>query len=53
MNVSFEFNRKYLYYFYLNLDVDKRMKLFYIGFRNIIFKDIFFSFKVFIFFFFE
>lgn len=48
MNVSSEFNRKYLYYFYLNLDADKRMKPLYTGLRNTISKDTFFSFKAFI-----
>jgi type I restriction enzyme S subunit len=48
MSVSSEFNRRYLYYFYLNLDADKRMKPLYTGLRNTISKDTFFSFKTFL-----
>ena len=42
------FDRGFLYYFYLNLDTDKRMKPLYTGLRNTISKDNFFSFKTFI-----
>ena len=42
------FDKKFLYYFYLNLDTDKRMKPIYTGLRNTISKDNFFSFKSFI-----
>lgn len=37
--------RKYLYYFYLNLDKKKRLKFLYRGLRNTIPKDSFFTFK--------
>lgn len=43
-----EFERKYLYYFYLNLDNDKRLRPLYTGLRNTISKDRFFAFKTFI-----
>lgn len=39
------FNRNFLYYFYLNLDNDKRLKPLYTGLRNTISKENFFSFK--------
>ncbi len=42
-----QFNKSFLYYFYLNLDADKRMKPLYTGLRNTISKDSFFSFKTF------
>lgn len=42
------FDRNFLYYFYLNLDADKRMKPLYTGLRNTISKDNFASFKTFI-----
>lgn len=38
-------DEKFLYYFYLNLDIHKRMKFLYTGLRNTITKDNFFSFK--------
>ncbi len=38
-------DRKYMYYFYLNLDEKKRLKFMYRGLRNTIPKDSFFSFK--------
>ena len=38
-------NNKFLYYFYLNLDTNKRMKFLYKGLRNTIPKDSFFAFK--------
>lgn len=41
-------NRRFLYYFYLNLDADKRMKPLYTGLRNTISKDNFFSFRTFL-----
>lgn len=43
-----EFNKSFLYYFYLNLDSKKRMKPLYKGLRNTIPKDSFFSFKTFV-----
>lgn len=42
---SEETDRKYLYYFYLNLDEKKRLKFLYRGLRNTIPKDSFFTFK--------
>lgn len=42
------FDRSYLYYFYLNLDSDKRLKPLYTGLRNTISKESFFSFKSFV-----
>jgi type I restriction enzyme S subunit len=42
------FDRNFLYYFYLNLDADKRLKPLYTGLRNTISKENFFSFKSFI-----
>lgn len=42
---SDETDRKYLYYFYLNLDEKKRLKFLYRGLRNTIPKDSFFTFK--------
>lgn len=42
------FDRNYLYYFYLNLDSDKRLKPLYTGLRNTISKDNFFAFKTFV-----
>ena len=41
-------NCKFLYYFYLNIDTDKRMNLLYAGLRSTISKDKFFSFKSYI-----
>lgn len=41
-------NRNFLYYFYLNLDADKRLKPLYTGLRNTISKENFFSFKSFV-----
>jgi type I restriction enzyme S subunit len=43
-----DMDRKYLYYFYLNLDSKKRLKPLYRGLRNTIPKDSFFSFKTFV-----
>ena len=43
-----QFDKKYLYYFYLNLDAKKMMKPLYKGLRNTISKDNFLSFKSFI-----
>ena len=48
MQATSSINKKYLYYFYLNLDADKRMKSLYTGLRNTISKDTFFSFKTFL-----
>lgn len=42
------FYRNFLYYFYLNLDADKRLKPLYTGLRNTISKENFFSFKTFV-----
>lgn len=42
------FNSKFLYYFYLNLDVRKRLKPLYKGLRNTIGKDVFGGFKTFV-----
>lgn len=42
------FDKGFLYYFYLNLDADKRMKPLYTGLRNTISKENFFSFKTFL-----
>lgn len=48
MKPETDFNKKFLYYFYLNLDSDKRMKPLYTGLRNTIAKDAFLSFKTFL-----
>lgn len=48
MNPIEDFDKNFLYYFYLNLDADKRMKPLYTGLRNTISKNNFFSFKTFI-----
>jgi len=48
MQPNEKFDRGFLYYFYLNLDMDKRMKPLYTGLRNTISKDNFFSFKTFV-----
>lgn len=48
MQVDEKFDNSFLYYFYLNLDVAKKMKPLYTGLRNTISKDNFFSFKTFI-----
>lgn len=42
------FDKKFLYYFYLNLDQGKRLKPLYRGLRNTIPKDAFMAFKTFI-----
>jgi len=42
------FDRNFLYYFYLNLDSDKRLYPLYTGLRNTISKENFFSFKSFV-----
>ena len=42
------FDKKFLYYFYLNIDNDKRMRPLYRGLRNTIPKESFFSFKTFV-----
>ncbi len=42
------FDRNFLYYFYLNVDADKRLKPLYTGLRNTISKENFFSFKTFV-----
>ena len=48
MEPNKNFERKYLYYFYLNLDADKRLRPLYTGLRNTISKENFFSFKSFV-----
>jgi len=48
MGPNDNFDRSFLYYFYLNLDADKRMKPLYTGLRNTISKDNFFAFKTFV-----
>lgn len=45
---SAEFNSKFLYYFYLNLDLNKRLKPLYRGLRNTIPKESFMGFKTFV-----
>ncbi|MCJ8209938.1 restriction endonuclease subunit S [Mucilaginibacter sp. RS28] len=47
MEVSPTYNKKYLFYFYLNLDAHKKLKPLYTGLRNTISKENFFSFKTF------
>ncbi|MGL4354049.1 MAG: restriction endonuclease subunit S [Aeromonas popoffii] len=46
--VKKEYDKKFLYYFYLNLDQGKRLKPLYKGLRNTIPKDAFMAFKTFI-----
>jgi type I restriction enzyme S subunit len=48
METNPKFNSTFLYYFYLNLDKDKRLRPLYRGLRNTIPKDSFFSFKTFV-----
>ena len=48
MEPNENFDRSFLYYFYLNLDADKRMKPLYTGLRNTISKDNFFALKTFV-----
>ncbi len=48
MQPNDEFDKVFLYYFYLNLDADKRLKPLYTGLRNTISKDNFFAFKSFV-----
>ena len=48
MEPNDNFDRHFLYYFYLNLDADKRLKPLYTGLRNTISKENFFSFKSFV-----
>lgn len=48
MEVKPKFDNSFLYYFYLNLDSDKRLRPLYTGLRNTISKDNFFAFKTFI-----
>jgi type I restriction enzyme S subunit len=45
---KYNFDKRYLYYFYLNLDTSKRLKPLYTGLRNTISKENFFSFKTFV-----
>lgn len=47
MKSSDDFDDRFLYYFYLNIDSDKRMKSLYKGLRNTIPKESFFSFRTF------
>lgn len=44
-NVTEKADKRFLYYFYLNLDEKKRLKFLYRGLRNTIPKDSFFTFK--------
>lgn len=48
MQVGSKFDKRFLYYFYLNLDKDKRLRPLYTGLRNTISKDNFFAFKAFV-----
>lgn len=48
MVVNSKFDKEFLYYFYLNLDADKRLRPLYTGLRNTISKDNFFAFKTFV-----
>lgn len=48
MEVNPKFDKSFLYYFYLNLDANKRLKPLYTGLRNTISKDNFFAFKTFV-----
>ncbi len=48
MESSDNFDKNFLYYFYLNLDSDKRLRPLYTGLRNIISKEKFFSYKTFV-----
>lgn len=48
MQVGSKFNKRFLYYFYLNVDKDKRLRPLYTGLRNTISKDNFFAFKAFV-----
>lgn len=48
MELNPKFDSRFLYYFYLNLDADKRMRPLYTGLRNTISKDNFFAFKTFV-----
>lgn len=45
MQPNENFDKGFLYYFYLNLDANKRLKPLYTGLRNTISKENFFSFK--------
>ncbi|WP_273020911.1 restriction endonuclease subunit S [Rheinheimera sp.] len=47
-DVKPEYEPRFLYYFYLNLDATKRLKPLYKGLRNTIPKDAFLSFKTFV-----
>lgn len=48
MEVNQNFDNNFLYYFYLNLDIGKRLSPLYTGLRNTISKDNFFAFKAFV-----
>ncbi|KEO72232.1 restriction endonuclease subunit S [Anditalea andensis] len=48
MKPNDNFDKGFLYYFYLNLDADKRLKPLYTGLRNTISKENFFSFRTFV-----
>lgn len=48
MQPNDNFDKGFLYYFYLNLDAGKRLKPLYTGLRNTISKENFFSFKTFV-----
>lgn len=45
MQLEQSFDSRFLYYFYLNIDSDKKAKSLYKGLRNTIPKDVFFAFK--------
>jgi type I restriction enzyme S subunit len=45
MQLEQGFDSRFLYYFYLNIDSDKKAKSLYKGLRNTIPKDVFFAFK--------
>ncbi len=48
MEAAPSFDKQFLYFFYLNLDSDKRLKSLYTGLRNTISKDNFFGYKTFV-----
>jgi type I restriction enzyme S subunit len=48
MQPNDNFDKGFLYYFYLNLDAGKRLKPLYTGLRNTISKENFFSFRTFV-----
>jgi type I restriction enzyme S subunit len=48
MEANQRHDRSFLYYFFLNLDSDKRLRSLYTGLRNIISKENFLSYKIFV-----